>query len=409
VTLEIRRVRDEELPAYIDTMSAAFLERVDIDKVAAEVRPLWDLERTWAAFDEGRMCGNLRSWATEITVPGGQRLPAAAVSGVGVLPTHRRRGILRGLVDAEHRASRARGEAVGLLYASEYPIYGRFGYGPGCREATWTLDTQATGFHAVPTGRVEIVKPDLAAAAAMKSVFDAWRTLQPGEIRRRDFRWEYDLGLRESAWGSTWKGFVVLHRDASGAVDGYARYHIDEKWDQRQPRNAVNVDDLHAVTDEAYGSLWRFLAEIDWVAIIRAERRSPAERLPWVLTNARSAATSDVGDALWVRLFDVQRALETRAYEREASIVLEIIDKEVPAGRTRFLLEAGPAGATCRESDRSADLTLDVAALSAAYLGGVSLRHAVLASGVDEHRDGALAEADALFRTRLEPWSSTFF
>jgi predicted acetyltransferase len=72
-------------------------------------------------------------------------------------------------------------------------------------------------------------------------------------------------------------------------------------------------------------------------------------------------------------------------------------------------LDAGPAGATCTETDRSADLRLDVAALGAVYLGGNSLRQAAAGFGVDEHRDGALAEADALFRTLDEPWSSTFF
>ena len=58
---------------------------------------------------------------------------------------------------------------------------------------------------------------------------------------------------------------------------------------------------------------------------------------------------------------------------------------------------------------RSPDLTLDISALSAAYLGGTRLRDAVLATGADEHRDGALADADRLFRTADEPWCSTFF
>ena len=131
MSIEVRPVRDDELPAFIETMSTGFMERPDVDKVAAEVRPIWDLERTWAAFDDGRICGTFRSWATDVTVPGGKQLPAAAMPGVTVLPTHRRRGILRRMVAAEHGAARARGEAVGLLYASEYPIYGRFGYGPG--------------------------------------------------------------------------------------------------------------------------------------------------------------------------------------------------------------------------------------------------------------------------------------
>lgn len=409
MTIEVRRIRDDELREFIETSSAGFLERPDVDKVTDEVRPLWDLDRTWAAFDDGRMCGTYRSWATELTVPGGQRLPAAAVSAVTVLPTHRRRGILRAMVEAEHGAIRQRAEAFGLLYAAEYPIYGRFGYGPGVREATLTLDTRRTGFHAAASGRVELVKVDAEAAAALKAVFEQWRLRQPGEIRRRDYRWEYELALRESVWGPSWKGFVVLHRDPAGSVDGYARYHADDKWEQRQPGLTVTVDELHALSDEAYTSLWRYLAEMDWAATVKAERRSPAERLPWHLTNARALDMSEVGDGMWVRPFDVALALEARTYAREASILLEVVDREAPGGRTRVKLDAGPSGATCRATKRSADLTLDIAALGAAYLGGQSLRDATAASGVEEHRAGALADADALFRTLDEPWCSTFF
>ncbi len=406
---EIRHIREDELPEYVDSVSAAFLERPDVAKLADEVRPVWDLQRVWAAFDRGRVCGTFRSWATELTVPGGARLPASAVAGVTVLPTHRRQGVLRALVRAEHSAIRERGEAVGLLYASEYPIYGRFGYGPGCRWATWTIDALATGFYGAPSGRVELVTPDAATRDAVREVFDACRLKQPGEIRRREFAWDLDLGLRESAWRDGWKGFLALHRDGSGKVDGYARYHAEEKWEHRQPRDVVVVDELHAVDEAAYAALWRFLAEVDLVATVKAERRSPSERLPWLLTNARAATASDVGDGLWVRLLDVPRALEARGYEREGRLVLEVIDAEAPGGRTCLELDAGPGGATCRRSPRASDLTLDVAALGAAYLGGTPLRNAVAAAGADEHRSGALAEADALFRTLEEPWCSTFF
>jgi predicted acetyltransferase len=409
VTIEIRRVRDDELPGFVETMSTAFLERPDVDKVTEQVRPLWDLERTWAAFDEGRMCGTFRSFATELTVPGGTQLPAGGVSAVTVLPPHRRRGILRAMVAAEHGAMRERGEAVGLLYASEYPIYGRFGYGPACQESAWTLDVKATSFHGSPAGTSEIVKASPDAAAEMKGVFEAWRVRQAGEIRRRDYKWEYDLGLRESVWGPTWKGFVAIHRNETGSADAYARYHVEEKWEQRQPRNTMIVDELHALTDNAYASTWRFLAGIDWVARIKAERRSPAERLPWLLTNARAADMSEVGDGMWVRLFDVPRALEARTYEREGQLVLEVVDEEAPEGRSRLQLDASPTGTTCKPTERSPDLTLDVAALSTAYMGGVRLRDAVASSSVDEHRAGALSEVDALLRMRDEPWSSTFF
>ena len=74
-----------------------------------------------------------------------------------------------------------------------------------------------------------------------------------------------------------------------------------------------------------------------------------------------------------------------------------------------FTLDATPAGATCTPTDRSPDLTLDAAALGAAYLGGTRLRDAVATRGSDEHTPDALARADALFATLDSPWCSTFF
>src|SRR5207344_3532582 len=64
----------------------------------------------------------------ELTAPGA-RVPTAGVTVVGVLPTHRRRGILRELMRAQLDDVHARGEPLAALWASEGGIYGRFGYG----------------------------------------------------------------------------------------------------------------------------------------------------------------------------------------------------------------------------------------------------------------------------------------
>lgn len=408
MSIGVRNIHPGEFTAFVEAMSAGFLERPDVPRVAASVERWWEPARTWAAFDGERVCGTFRSWATELTVPGGGRLPASAVAGVTVLPTHRRRGILRAMAAAEHAAIRARGEAVGLLYASEFPIYGRLGYGPATRVATWTLDALSTSFHGAPVSGVELADTGEGAREAMKAVFEAWRARQPAELRRRPFRWDDDLGLVESTWGETWKGFLAFHHGADGTVDGYARFQGEAKWERRQPRGTIKLNELHALTDEAYAALWRFLAETDLVTTVVAEGRSPSERLPWLLTNHRAAVPSDVGEGLWVRIFDVPRALEARTYERAASLVLEIVDAELGAP-VRVALEASADGVSCTPTDRSADLTLPVAALGAAYLGGTRLRDAVIGMGADEHRAGSLAEADALFRTPDEPWCSTFF
>ena len=148
MSIEIRHPGDDEMPAFIEALQTGFLERHgDVTRIADEMRPIWDLDRVWAAVDGDRICGTYRSWATELTVPGGAQLPAAAVAAVTVLPTHRRRGILRAMSAAEHGAIRERGEVFAVLHAAEWPIYGRFGYGPATTEAAWTLDARQAAFH----------------------------------------------------------------------------------------------------------------------------------------------------------------------------------------------------------------------------------------------------------------------
>jgi predicted acetyltransferase len=407
--IEIRNAAPEEYQAAIDVISTGFLERPDLRAVAESVAETWEPARTWVAFDGGRACGTFRSWPTHLTVPGGAELPASAVSAVTVLPSHRRRGILTGMAAREHAALIERGECVGLLYASEYPIYGRFGYAPGTRTADWVVTTRATGMRGTPTGTVEFATPDWATKEILKGVFEAWRPRWAGEISRRDVAWDSRLGLRDEPWGERWKGWVLLHRDTSGLVDGYARYKAIPKWDGHGPQAVVEVQELQALTPDAYAGMIRFLLELDLVATVKLEGRPESEPVRWLLTNARAAQPANAGDALWVRLFDVPRALEARTYERTGSLVLEVVDDGAWGGTRRLLLDASPDGVTCRSTDRSPDLTLPVAALGGAYLGGTRLRDLVLATGADEHRPGALAEADGLLRTTDEPWCSTFF
>lgn len=414
--LDVRGVREDELPAWIEVLSAAFLNRVDSEAIARDGRELWDLARTWGAFEGARVVGTNRTWATELTVPGGAILPASAVSAVAVLPTHRRRGVLRRMMDVEHRAARERGEAVSLLYAAEYPIYGRFGYGPACRMATWTFETKKSTL-SVPRadrGSVELETPSREIATEAIQVHDAWRRRQAGEIKRRDYFWDYDLALRPSPWGDPWKGFLAVHRDADGHVDGFVRYSGEDKWERFMPQGVVTIDDLCALTDEAYDALWAYLAGLDIATTVKAPRRRLNERLSWLLANARAAQVTELTDGMWVKLLDVPRALAARTYEREGTMVIEVVDehgtdREV---RTRVALVAGPDGATCTPTTRNPDLTVDAAALGAAYLGGMSLGDAVVAAGrrgADEGRAGALADAETLFRTLDPPWCSTFF
>ncbi len=411
MSIEIRHPAPGEPAAAFDVMSAAFLERPDIERVTAQFGPVWEPERSWIAWDGAQACGTFRSRGTDLTLPGGVTIPAASVSAVTVLPTHRRRGILSRMAATAHAAIVEGGEPLAVLLASEYPIYGRFGYAPATREAQLTVESRRTIVRGEPTGTLQLAPLVPATRDEMRAVFEAARRQRAGEIDRRDLSWDLDVGLVEDAFeGKRWNGHVVLHRSAAGAVDGYARYTAEWRTGlPRGPEGEIEIVDLHALDGAASVDLWRFLLAVDLVSTVRAVHRPVTDPLPWLLTDARAARIDRLRDRLWVRLFDVSRALEARAYERAGSVVLEVIDEEPWGGTRSWRLDASPDGATCRPTDASPDLTLPVAALGAAYLGGTRLRDAVRMTGVDEHRAGALSEADALFRTADEPWCSTPF
>ncbi|MBA2317660.1 MAG: sterol carrier protein domain-containing protein [Euzebyales bacterium] len=81
--------------------------------------------------------------------------------------------------------------------------------------------------------------------------------------------------------------------------------------------------------------------------------------------------------------------------------------REANTGRWR--LEAGPDGSTCKPTDDDADLALDVSALAAVSLGGVTWTRLARAGRITAHTPGALARADRLFATALLPWNPAIF
>jgi predicted acetyltransferase len=61
-------------------------------------------------------------------------------------------------------------------------------------------------------------------------------------------------------------------------------------------------------------------------------------------------------------------------------------------------------GSEIARTDDAADLELDVADLASVYLGAFSFTRLAAAERVRELKDGALARADALFRTERPPY-----
>ena len=114
--VEIRPVTDGELDDAVRAVMASYGQHARDDDLE-DARALAELDRTIAAFHGGRCVGLVAAISFELTVPGGGAVRAAGFTDVGVLPTHRRRGVLTALMARQLRDSRDRGEPVSALVA----------------------------------------------------------------------------------------------------------------------------------------------------------------------------------------------------------------------------------------------------------------------------------------------------
>jgi predicted acetyltransferase len=130
---------------------------------------------------------------------------------------------------------------------------------------------------------------------------------------------------------------------------------------------------------------------------------SPDDPLRYLLQDPRALHSRPL-DALWLRLVDVDRALAGRRYPTPIDLVVEVRDDFCPWNTGRWRLWGHPAGASCGRTDRDPDLVLDIEALSAAYLGGVSLGTLQAAGRVTEVSPGAVTLAATAFRWPVPPW-----
>ena len=405
--VEIRPVTAEEWVDYLRAEHIPFGVQISDEemKVQAQRFGAWN---TLAAFEDGRIVATAGDWDMQLTLPGLTEAHAPGVTAVGVLPTHRRRGLLTALMRRQLDDYRGRGEAVATLLAAESVIYGRFGYGWATTSVAAELERVHGVFRedAATTGELQLLDK-AEAAKVLPDVFEQARRCQPGEVTRPNGWW--DQHLRDPEWAREGASelFHVVCRigDEAGFVD----YRLKENWDDNIAQYALRVDQLIASSAAVRAALWRFCLDVDLVARIQFANVPVQEPMRWLLRDPRRLRATTVADWLWVRLVDVAGALEARRYRVADRLVLGVTDPFLPENEGRYELDAGPDGARCRRSNAGPDLLLSVAELGSAYLGGVSLTSLAAAGRVEEQSTGALDRADLLFGSDVPPWCSTDF
>lgn len=404
---EVRTITPTELHPWSVAVRRGFLNPAETDDSELR-RPFMPLERTWGAFSGTKIVATLRSFPVELTLPGAMQVPVSAVTQVTTTATHRRQGLANRLVTADLAACREREEAVSILIAAEWPIYGRWGYGPATESQSFTVDTRRARVSGTPTATVELVdRTDFREHAA--KLYDRTRLRQAGEISRPEWFWDLDLGILQlPTKPEVPPAFHVLARNSNRVVTGALRYRVEATWEGMLPAATVTVDSLISADTDADIALWSYLMSLDLVTEVKISDRPVDEVLPWLLDDPRRARGEKRHDFLWCRVLDVPAALSARRYRVEGSVVLAVTDPQgLSAGN--YELSGGPDGAQCTMTARSADLTMPVATLGAILLGGYSLRQLVRAGWAREDRMGALDTADTMFSTSADPWCSTWF
>jgi predicted acetyltransferase len=380
-----------------------------------------EFDRTLAAFDGATPVGTAAAYSFQLAVPGLQTVPAAGITWVSVLPSHRRRGVLSSMMGRQLADVRDRGEPLAVLWASESVIYSRYGYGRAMWEADFTLYRgEGRLARTAPDDgslRLRLVDPT-ASLPELAKVYESVLPSRPGFIARNEAWWQgpvYDPPDRRQGTSPL---HCVLAEDDNGPR-GYALYSAVNQWDRDTslPDSTLNVREMVGADAAASAALAADLLSRDLTTEFHFRGRPVDDPLLYQLADPRRARQR-LKDGLWVRIIDVPGALARRRYSSAVDAVLQVRDELLPSNAGRWRLttagaapDGGGLAATCVPAPASAapDVVLDVTELGAVYLGGTPLGALAGAGLVTEGRPGAVRQLSAALSWDVAPWCPVNF
>ena len=402
----LRPSRPDEFELFMRTAEIPFGFEVTEEQIGRWSR-LFDAERTVTAWDGDELVGTAADFQFTLTVPGG-KIAAAGVTAVGVLPSHRRRGILTKLMRQQLDDVRARSEPVAVLWASEGGIYDRYGYGIASMCSRIDIDRDRARFRGSPepVGRTRLLPKDKA-VDILAGVYDRVCNETPGMFERNRDWWEaHRLADPE---GERYGGGPMFRAvwELDGRAEAYALYRLNQKW-ETEPVGHVKVHETMGTSSLAIREMWRFLIGVDLVARIKAGLEPAIHPLQFMLAEPRRLR-AQLNEGLWIRIIDIRDALQSRSYAEEGSVVFDVTDDFIPTNSGRWRLTARASSATVEPSSHDPDVRLSIGALGAVYLGGFSFAEVAQGEDVEEVTQGGIWNADRLFRTDRQPWCPEIF
>lgn len=405
---EVRTITPDDVELYRRRVSRGFGGDAETDTAAAErFEAIFEYDRTLAAFDGDDIIGTGAGFSLGLTVPGGAEVPMAGTTVITVQPTHRRRGVLRSLMERHFDDVVERGEPLAGLWASESSIYGRFGYGQATYRHVASMSAPEVNFgRGSVKGSVRLLEAD-EAEPIIRSVYEEVRPDRAGMLTRSDAWWTHRLMADPEAWREGKSARRYLVHDEDGSVTGYAVYRQKSKWEDFLADGTVDVIEVFATTSTAHSGIWSFLTSVDLFPNVEWWNMPLDDPLPFKITDPRRVRRK-LADALWVRVMDIPTALSARSYEYDGHLVFAVEDASRPENTGTYRLEVSDGDGHCERVSGAGEIVFDIDVLGHLYLGGGNAL-GMADAGRIEGDPGAVTSLHRIMRTDRPPWCNEVF
>jgi predicted acetyltransferase len=408
MSIELRPLTADVVPAFRSAISANFGYDADLEDAEAATRfeELFERERMFPLFDGDEIVATGGDFAFEMAVPGEQQVLTSGLTIVTVRPTHTRQGALTMMMREHFARARERGEPLGALWASEYPIYARFGYGACGDISDIKLDARQAGRGRHEAGITVRMVGVEEAKEALPGIYEAIQPTRPGMYKRSDHWWEHRHFTDPEKYRGGASALRFAIAEAAGEPVGYMSYRQKASWEEVS-EGQILIREMMPATDGAYRALWHFAINIDLFPIVKYWNNPVDDPLPFLLDDGRAVETKTF-DGLWTRLVDVPAALCARRYVADGALTIRVEDSFCEWNDATYRLEVAGGVAVCERVTAEPDLSMPASTLGALYMGGRSAR-ALHRVGLLQGDPEALTKLDSVFSSYPSPWCPEIF
>lgn len=399
MTIEIRPATADELPELLRILTTSLaLPPEDF----AALQP----DFTLCAFDDGRPASVHGSWPLTMRF-NGKAVPISGVTTVSTDSVDRQRGYLRKLVTRHFEDLHEEGERpLAVLFASQAAIYQRYGYAVVSTQYQYEIEPRYIQFNEPleTPGTLRYIDPDPEADfGTLVGIYREYREDRTGEVHRGKPMWDAGI-LAPPKAGETRS--VLVYEDG-GELQGYAIYRTgpgDSPWPE--PNHNCKIDDIVALTPQAYRAFWNNFATMQLVNKIEWHNVAGDDALPHILLEPRMLRRRS-SEQLLARVVDLEGSFRGRGYEESERLTFALDDDLCTWNSGNWQIYTGPDDAEVTKLDSGTpDIELKPGTLAMLLFGQITASEAARYGKLTVNNPDVLPTWDKTLRTKFAPFTA---